>query len=93
LRDEKGNYGVSDTIEFNTVSLEEWKQIPAPVPPKPKDRFEKLIASVRAGNIVKLEVTEEKALRGMRIGIARKARNAGFLVEFRNLGNVLLARS
>lgn len=81
-----------DAIEFNTVSPEEWDQIPAPTPPKAKDRFAPLIASVGAGEIVKLELKEEKDLKGTRIGLARKARNAGFLVEFRNLGNTLYVR-
>ncbi len=67
-----------DTIEFETVSLEEWEQIPPPAPPKPKDRFEQVLASIIEGNIAKIEVTEEKDLKGMRMGIARRARNLGF---------------
>lgn len=81
-----------DTIEFNTVSLDEWQQIPAPTPPKPKDRFAPLIASVGAGEIARIDVKEENELKGLRIGIARKSRNAGFITEFRNLGTTLYVK-
>lgn len=80
---------MSENIEFVTVSPAEWEEIPAPTPPKAPDRFEQLLISVGKGNIVKLEVQEEKDLRGTRIAIARKARNSGFIAEFRNLGTTL----
>ncbi len=80
---------MQDTIEFKTVSFDKWEQIPPPAPSKPKDRFEEVLLSVKDGNIVEIEVTEEKDLKGMRMGIARRARNLGFLVEFRNLGTAL----
>ncbi len=74
-------------VEFETVTLVEWDKVPPPTPPKPKDKFEQVLSSVKEGNIAKVEAKEEKELKGMRIGIARKARNLGFLVEFRNSGN------
>lgn len=81
-----------ETIEFATVTLDEWEQIPAPVPQKPEDRFEQLLASVGEGKIVRVDLKEEKDLKGTRIGIARKARNLGFIAEFRNLGNALYVK-
>ncbi len=83
---------MQDAVEFETVTLEEWEKVPPPAPPKPKDKFEQVLASVRDGNIAKIELKEEKDLRGTRIGLARKSRNLGFLVEFRNLGNTLYVK-
>lgn len=83
---------MSDAVEFATVTPEEWEKIPPPVPPKPKDRFEQLLVSVGEGNIVKVNAKEEKDIKGMRIAIARKARNLGFIAEFRNLGTVLYVK-
>ncbi len=83
---------MAETIEFNTVSHDEWEQIPTPKPPKPKDRFEQLLETIEKGSIVQLDTKEEKELKGTRIAIARKARNLGFLVEFKNVGNVLYVK-
>ena len=76
----------------STVSAEEWENIPAPKPPKAKDRYEQLLASVGEGKIARVDVKEEKELKGTRIAIARKARNAGFIAEFKNLGNALYVK-
>lgn len=83
---------MQDAVEFETVTLEEWEKVPPPAPSKPKDRFEHILASIRDGNIAKIELKEEKDLKGTRIGLARKSRNLGFLVEFRNLGNTLYVK-
>ena len=83
---------MADAVEFDTVSLNEWQEIPAPTPPKPQNRFEQLLLSVAEGKIVRVDVKDEKDLKGTRIGIARKARNLGFIVEFRNLGNTLYVK-
>ncbi len=79
-------------VEFTAATLDEWESAAPPTPPKPKDKFENVLASVREGTIAKVEIKEEKELKGMRIGIARKARNLGFLVEFRNSGNTLFVK-
>jgi hypothetical protein len=83
---------MADNIEFTTVSLEQWEQIPAPTPPKKKDRFAQLLDAVEKGNIVQLETSDGKNLKGTRIAIARKARNLGFLAEFRNVGTTLYVK-
>jgi hypothetical protein len=83
---------MQDAVEFETVTLEEWEKVPPPAPPKPKDKFEHVLTSVRDGNIAKIELKEEKDLKGTRIGLARKSRNLGFLVEFRNVGNTLYVK-
>lgn len=83
---------MADEITFATVTQAEWEQIPAPLPPKPKDRFDHLLASVGQGNIIKVELKEEKDIRGIRIAIARKARNRGFIPEFRNMGTSLYVK-
>lgn len=83
---------MADNIEFTTVSPEEWEEIPAPQPSKKKGQYEKLIEAVEQGSIVKLEVPEEKNLKGARITIARRARSLGFIAEFRNAGTTLYVK-
>lgn len=80
---------MADTVEFTIVTPDEWQQIPAPPPPKKKDRFEQLLEAVAKGSIVKLETTDNKNLKGTRIAIARAARAKGFVVDFKNIDTIL----
>ena len=54
--------------------------------------WENLVETLANGKPLRVEVEGEKALRGARIGIARRARAQGFSVDFRVANGALLVK-
>lgn len=65
------------TLKFNTMSDKEWDEIPVQktVAQKPSP-WDEVIEQLVDGKVIALPIDDEKELRGMRIGIARRASKA-----------------
>jgi|SRR5579871_590180 len=89
----KGWLFMSD-VSFKEIPVAEWEKLPAPVRPTKDDPYAPVIAALQAGKAISIGFESETQLKGIRITLARKARNAtpGFVVEFRVNGNTLAAR-
>jgi hypothetical protein len=71
----KGSDTVTD-VKWNTISGDEWEKI-APAPKKSKESpYDELLQSVIDGEIVALPIADEKDVKGVRIGVARRASSA-----------------
>ncbi len=78
-------------VTFRKITQREWEKYPEPTPPKPTNRWDEVLGVLDGGDLVELEVTEDK-LKGVRIGLARSASTRGFRLDFRYMDNKLAIR-
>lgn len=77
--------------EFRRISLEEWAQYPTKPAGKP-DEWEDVMAALQAGEAIALTASDEKHLKGMRIGLGRRAKQRGIQLEYRSKDTTLAAQ-
>ena len=83
---------MSEQPPFAAVDETTWESAASTRKPGKVSPWEQLVEQLRNGTAHRVPVSGEKALRGARIGIARRARAQGFSVEFRVLDGDLLVK-
>lgn len=83
---------MSDHSAFQEVDESTWEAAASTRKPVRVSPWEDLVALLETGAARRVPVADDKALRGARIGIARRASARGFRVEFRVLDGDLLVR-
>ncbi len=86
---------MGDTIEFEVVARDKFDSLPEPAKKAAPDRYDALLNALSQTSNkqdVRVFADNEQDLRGKRITIGRKARQRGFIAEFRNDGLVLYVR-
>jgi hypothetical protein len=79
-------------LQYEYLSEDEWEQS-APAKKAKPSPWDNLLAELEQGKILKLPIEDEKEKRGYRIGIARRARQHGYKVEFREIaGGIALKK-
>ncbi len=76
-------------VDYNLITEEEWDAL-APV--KQPDAWDQLLDELEQGRIVRLPVADEKALRGTRLTLGRRAAKRGFKVDIRTQDTALAVR-
>lgn len=72
-------------LQFRAVSEEDWEAMPTPQKAAKKhSELDDLVDQLETGEILRIEVVDEKHLKGTRIGLARRAATRGFKLEFRS---------
>ena len=76
-------------VDYSVITEEEWDAL-APV--KQPDTWDQLLDELEQGRIVRLPVADEKALRGTRLTLGRRAAKRGFKVDIRTQDTTLAVR-
>src|SRR2546423_11793892 len=79
-------------IEFKVADKTKWEQLQPPTPAKPKDKYAPILDALEAGEIIEIETSDNKEMKGYRITLGRKASSRGFKTEYKVEGNTLYAR-
>lgn len=70
-------------ISFSEMTSKDFEAIPVPQRAIKSDPYAVLITALSEGKALSIPYNGETDLKGKRITIARKARSAGFMVDFR----------
>jgi hypothetical protein len=84
---------MAGAVNWKSVSEDEWEKIPV-APKKTKESpYDDLLQAVIDGQIVSLPIEDEKDVKGIRIGVARRGNSAfGIKLNFRyDAGRKMLA--
>ena len=76
-------------VDYSVITEEEWDAL---TPVKQPDTWDKLLDELEQGRIVRLPVADEKALRGTRLTLGRRAAKRGFKVDIRSQDTTLAVR-
>ena len=73
------------------ITAEEWEQFPAR-PAKAPDQWAPIMDALERGEMYALPYSDDKDLRGKRIGLGRRAAQRGFKLEIRSRDNTMAVR-
>jgi hypothetical protein len=76
---------------WSEITTEEFEAVPGKEAPKP-NRWDELLDVVDQGKVIRLPADDQNTLRGMRIGIGRRAKSRQIPIETRATENALLIR-
>ena len=76
-------------VDYSVITEEEWDAL---TPVKPPDAWDQLLDELEQGRIVRLPVADEKALRGTRLTLGRRAAKRGVKVDIRTQDNTIAVR-
>jgi len=79
-------------IEWTDVDPQRFETYPSPKPVKGPDDIDAVIALVAAGKTVEITLGDEKALRGRRMSLGRRAKQQGLTLDMRYEGNKIVVR-
>ncbi len=79
-------------IEWTEVDPQHFETYPSPKPVKGPDDIDAVIALVAAGKTVEITLADEKALRGRRMAMGRRAKQQGLTLDMRYQGNKIIVR-
>ena len=77
--------------EARRITAEEWEQFPAR-PAKAPDQWAPIMDAIEQGEVYALPYSDDKDLRGKRIGLGRRAAQRGFKLEIRSKDNTMAVR-
>lgn len=77
-------------MQWHEMSVQEWELL-APTTKGSPSPWDRALDEIEAGTIVRIEPAEGQTIRGVRIGIARRAATRGMKLEFRQIGESALA--
>ncbi len=78
-------------MQWREVSAQEFEQIPGKAASQP-NRWDEVLDAIDQGKIIEIPATSENSIRGMRVGIGRRAKNRGIALEMRSNGEALAIR-
>lgn len=79
-------------IEHDVMPESEWDKYPAK-PQKPIDtRYDSILDDLASGKIVRVTTETDGERRGLRLALGRRAKQRGFSIETRVLGDTLAIR-
>jgi len=79
-------------MEWTEVDPQHFETYPSPKPAKGPDDIDAVIALVAAGKTVEITLDDEKALRGRRMSLGRRAKLLGMTIQMRYQGNKIIVR-
>ncbi len=79
-------------MNWTEVDPQHFETYPSPKPIKGSDEVDAVIALVAAGKTVEITLADEKALRGRRMSLGRRAKQQGLALDMRYQGNKIVVR-
>ncbi len=80
--------------QFEEVDASVFDEYPRPAAPGKKidPQWEELLSRLDQGSVIRLPLSDENGIRGLRLALGRRAAGRGFKVETRNDGQTLVVR-
>jgi len=79
-------------ITWTEVDPQHFETYPSPKPLKGPDEIDAVIESVGAGKTVEITLADERAVRGRRMALGRRAKQHGLALQMRYQDNKIIVR-
>lgn len=80
------------SLQWQEVTPEEFEQYPTNFKQRQPDDLDDVMAALQSGKVVRITVDDEKAIRGRRMALGRRAKQRGFPIEMRYQANTIVIR-
>src|SRR5690348_482049 len=80
------------SVQWTEVDPAEFENYPARAKGRAPDELDDVMAALQAGRTVELTLPHEKAVRGRRMALGRRAKTRGFGIQMRYRENRIIAR-
>jgi hypothetical protein len=80
------------SLQWTEVDPSEFEDYPDTTKQRAPDELDDVMAAIQAGRTVELTLDDEKAVRGRRMALGRRAKSRGFPIQMRYRDNRIIVR-